>query len=435
MDQVVRMRSILGAFIIFFCTGIDLHSQALPQEIREGLFETYINQTIQATGGDVANLVENQEKQYLAMAHFERGKVHERLFQLTLKSTLRLLNRMSDEMESTDLIAAIQFLELKESMYRQKPTQGSLQVPSDLRNPVTLALINWMDPKNGLKSCSNATPQDVGCDLIRILATGDLSDYTEVHQLLKRVNSDDRETLLRELNQQARPSQKAIAIVKWLQNLQLNMIADFQLSGWLYQDVENRLHTRSYYFSNDWNKFQSPVNDFDGSGIYSFLGNHILLNESCHFSNFDRAFISFIESNIVRGVPIMAAEALSRCLDPSAIEENLRAQVTSFQPRTRAQAQAVSDAYIAMERSDIALETLGSHIQRRDYRSFTRITPLSFATMAYLQYSEGGEENWRETRTMVSQLSEEFSALTAATLILQMATEPPSRISPNIYIE
>ncbi len=428
MKDCIRISA--AAIILFLVFNEGYSQNALPQLIRTGHYETYIDEVISSVRGDLNSLT-SEQKNYLARAHYERAKVNEKIFEMSIHSTQRLLKIIENEMQADEIQADIAFVRIMEELlFQQVRFQTNMQ--SSLNHPIGEALMKWLDPQYGLQICQSSARADRGCDLLEILVSGDLTQYFEVNKQLTYLNSDNRESHLARINEFNKPKKEAMLIIEWLHLLQLNVISDFMLAGWLYEHLNDPWSKQAFYRARNWTKFSELNSDFANRfHIYSYLGHNINRFRHCRLTELDAPFIESVSSNI--GWAIWTSEALRYCSD--IVENRIKATFRDIEPTNRAQAQLIAEAFIGIGEFSRAYDVLTGQISRTDLNSFSAITPGTFATLAYLQFMVGGEENWRNTRNLVSKLEQEFSALTTAMLLLQMATEPPSRQSPNIYIE
>lgn len=418
--------------MVLLCLITGVLYEAVAQQhtdlFRQHLFENYIHATV----GENNRLPDNPGSSgltTLSRAHYERARVIETVYLLTLYSGEQLLTRMGDELNDTGAQSTIHRLQERQRAAKRKPDAGAQSglSPGSLER----LLVDWHYTGLNQQACEETTP---GCRLISLLQSNDPRNYNEAIVLLHGELPDRRQNLLDNFVEVSTLERRGEMIVKWINQLHLHAIADYMLAAWLSEMAENNESDVYFFHAGQWDRFGEPVtrvqNAFD---LYRAIGHSATHYEDCSTDNLPESVTGNMGSN--SQMLVLSVAAMARCSSAQSLEENFSGMLNSVEAGNRFQAQSLATALIAIGHYSTALNELSRQVSRNDVYQLSRATPHTMGTLAYLRYHASGAENWREARQLVVLLEREFSVVSSAGLILQIATEPEIRQSINVYTD
>ncbi len=425
-----RIKILLSA-ILFMISGLlnEVVAQQYSDLFRQNLYESFIHATL-GENNQLPNNLNTQELRVLSRAHYERAKVLESVYTLTLYSGEQLLSRMAEEMTDFGAQSVIKRLQKRQRAAKFSMVTGAHS--DSIIGSLEHYLVNWHIKGMNQQACESATP---GCRLISLLHSDDPGNYNESIALLHSLQPGTGQSLLDNLVEAETLERRGEMIVKWINQLHLYAITDYTLAAWLSEIAEYNNESDVYYFhAGNWHRFGEPItrmqNEFD---IYRAIGHSMAQREHCSTENMPESVISYMSSNSQR--MLLSVEAMARCNSAQLLEENFSGLLRSVEVNNRDQAQSLATALIAIGQYGTALNELSRQVSRNDVYQISRATPYTMSTLAYLRFHANSAENWREARDLIVRLEREFSAVSSSRLILQIATEPEIRQSINVYTD
>ncbi len=407
---------------------IEAAAQQNTDLLRQRLFESYIHASV----GENQQLPDNlasSELTILSRAHYERARVIEAIYLLTLYSGELLLTRMGDELDDSGAQSSIQ--RLRE---RQRAAKRSLDssAQSDLRSgSLERFLVDWHNKGMTHQACEEST---TGCRLISLLQSNDPRNYDQAIALLHGDLPDRRQNLLDSFVEASTLEKRGEMIVTWINQLHLHVLTDYILAAWLSEMAENDETDVYYFYAGHWDRFGDPVAGVQNLiDLYRAIGHSMAKHEHCSSENLPESVTGNMGTN--NEMLVLSVAAMARCSSVQLLEENFSGMLNTVEANNRAQAQRLATALIAIGHYNTALNELSQQVSRNDVYQLSRATPHTMSTLAYLRFHAIGAENWREAREFVVRLGREFSAISSAALILQIATEPEIRQSINVHTD
>lgn len=406
-------------------------SQNSSQLLQQQRFNSFI-ETINTDYISI-DLLAADEATNLARAHFERGVITENIFYLSVSAAERFFENMSREIESEGVMQAIDKLQLLKKASKGEILQNSSEM-QHISN-TERSLYRWFLPGVGIEYCTSSRSFTEVCDMINHLKTGNAESYAETQSLLNDLIPAGTSTLLNLLAEENDNSRRAEKIFNWLYTLQVSFIADYTISGWIFENKNMRdLAGRSYLRAGNWSYFQDSVQQISRvQDFYLMVGAIIRENNSCRYSDLPENLKSAISRNTQ--FTILGIDALARCLSREEIKQNYGQVTLEITPPNKGIATFLASHLSRMGYYTEAYEKLMSRVPRSILTNFTENGPETMSILARLSYENMGEENWRTARELMIILEEEFPRFSSSVLLLQLATQQEYRQSIHTIIE
>lgn len=420
--------AVLVVMILF--TERSLVAQGDRSFYQNRMFESFIESVHQSGLQNVEN-ADAEVLQSLARSHYERARIYEKMYEMTLHSSKRMLEVMSEEANENVETDAIHRIQLRIEAQNQKELSNT-----EIENLgiVEKALIQRTLSTQPSEPCHNSLENSRLCEILVMLSNGSGENYLATYNLLKDVQLTSNEDLLNRLAERSRLSDRGELVIQWLNTLQVQFLADYTMAGWLYETLGRPEAYAAYFRAKKWRRFETPIDRPEGPiQLYRQLGYQANSANQCEPSALSDQFKSLMNQNA--GLFLYSVEAMKSCASPGTLKKEYFDRLRSFKPRNREQAQLLAEALYATNSFQSAHDKITSRVSRNDFFNMSRTTPLTLSTIALLQYVIGGDENWREARELLIILQNEFKGLSPASLILQLATQSEFRKSINIYID